>query len=102
MPHYLLDGHKAIACNLPVTEWAIRFEGLDRRVALTEHDEIRVSTVFLGIDYSFTYTHAPLIFETMIFGGPHDQYYERYSTWEEAEAGHAEACKLAFKETPNP
>lgn len=35
-------------------------------------------------------------FETMIFGGEHDQYQERYSTWDEAEAGHKRAIELVF------
>ena len=30
----------------------------------------------------------------MIFGGEHDQYQERYSTWDEAIEGHKNACKL--------
>lgn len=33
----------------------------------------------------------------MIFGGQHDQYQERYSTWAEAEEGHKKAIKLAHK-----
>lgn len=46
-----------------------------------------VSTVWLGLDHSFGYG-PPLIFETMVFGGPEDQYQERYSTVEEARIGH--------------
>jgi len=56
-----------------------------------------VSTVFLGIDHNWG-GGPPLIFETMIFNqGPeserpwHEEYQERYSTWEQAEAGHARA-----------
>ena len=36
----------------------------------------------------------PLLFETMIFGGPHDGYQERYTFWDEAEAGHAKALGM--------
>lgn len=46
-----------------------------------------VSTVFLGLDHRFG-QGEPLVFETMVFGGPLDQEQERYSTWDEAEAGH--------------
>ena len=46
-----------------------------------------VSTVFLGLDHAFD-GGTPLLFETMIFGGEHDEYQERYATWDEAEAGH--------------
>ena len=43
--------------------------------------------MFLGLDHSFG-GGAPLLFETMVFGGPLDGEQERYSTWNEAEAGH--------------
>lgn len=36
---------------------------------------------------------APLLFETMVFGGPFDQEMARYSTWDEAEAGHKKMVK---------
>lgn len=50
----------------------------------------RVSTIFLAIDHRRS-DGPPILFETMIFGGPFDQYQERCSTWEEAEAMHARA-----------
>ena len=31
------------------------------------------------------------------FGGEHDQYQERYCTWDEAEKGHQIACELVNK-----
>jgi hypothetical protein len=46
-----------------------------------------VSTVWLGLDHRFG-SGPPLIFETMVFGGPEDQYQERYSTAEQARQGH--------------
>jgi hypothetical protein len=92
--HYILEGHKAVPADL--MQWAEFFENTaGRTVALTMVGKVRVSTVFLGIDHSFGSGRGPLLFETMIFGGKHDQYQERYVTWEEAEAGHAEAVKLA-------
>ena len=57
-------------------------------VAKTQLGDAKVSTVFLGLDHGFDPTR-PLLFETLVFGGPHDQDCERYSTWAEAEAGHA-------------
>jgi hypothetical protein len=51
-------------------------------------DDVRVSTVFLGLDHSFG-TGPPLLFETMVFGGPMDQEQGRCTTWEEAESLHA-------------
>lgn len=88
----------------PITmrEW-LRLHGnmKYRRIALDEtsvvrasgsRESVEVSTVWLGMDHGFGC--EPLIFETMIFGGPHDVYQERYATLEEAKAGHKRACKL--------
>lgn len=70
--------------------------GSDRRVGDdTVAGDVRVSTVFLGLDHQFDDDGPPLLFETMIFGGKHDGYQERYSTWEEAEAGHKIALAIA-------
>jgi hypothetical protein len=46
-----------------------------------------VSTVFLGIDHGFG-EGPPRLFETMVFRGGETVDGARYSTWEEAEAGH--------------
>lgn len=54
------------------------------------HNEIRISTVFLGIDHSFGVGGRPILFETMAFGGVMDGKCERYATEEEARAGHAD------------
>ena len=72
-----------------------------RRVAYTAAGEVSVSTVFLGLDHNLSYQGPPLLFETMVFGGPSDEAMCRYSTWSEAVAGHARACKslgLEFEE----
>jgi len=90
---YRLEGHAPVECDLP--EWAMWFEQCDRCVARDEVWGVEVSTVFLGLSHQFG-DGPPLIFETMIFGGPDDQeYQERYSTWEEAVAGHARAVALS-------
>ena len=44
--------------------------------------------MFLGLDHSFADVGPPILFETMVFGGEHDQEMERYATWDEAVAGH--------------
>lgn len=48
--------------------------------------EVHVSTVFLRLNHG--YGETPVWFETMIFGGEHDQWQDRYTTYDEAEAGH--------------
>lgn len=86
MDHYILDGKRVVAVDMLV--WATWFERADRVVAKTQiDDDVSVSTVFLGIDHNFG-SGAPLLFETMVFGGDHDEEMDRYTTWEQAEAGH--------------
>lgn len=95
MKQYILEGHKPIEVE-NVIEWAQWFEKADRHVKKTDlPNDVSVSTVFLGLDHSF-FGGTPILFETMIFGGEHDEYQERYATWEEAEAGHQRAIDLVF------
>lgn len=96
--HYILDGHNPRPAEL--FEWAGWFETHDRHVDETHVGAARVSTVFLGLDHRFGTSGPPLLFETMIFGGPHDGYQQRYSTWDEAQAGHAAAVALASERQP--
>ena len=80
-------------CN-NLLRWAMWMETADqaRCVAVDEVGEsIRVSTVFLGLDHNFGFGGAPILYETMVFGGPLDGEQERYATREEALRGHAEA-----------
>jgi hypothetical protein len=97
--HYILDGHEPLAVDLMT--WARWFDSDDqRRVGSTVLDgEAHVSTVFLGLDHAFGVGGPPILFETMIFGGPHGGYCERYATWAEAEAGHQIAVALASSPT---
>jgi len=48
-----------------------------------------VSTVFLGLDHSFEPDGPPVLWETMVFGGPEGDFQCRYATAVEARAGHA-------------
>lgn len=99
--HYILaeDGKTPIPVDLMT--WARAFENNDKgRVDHTElPDGTYVSTVFLGLDHSYArFTgapHAPVLWETMIFGGPHDQYQDRYTSHAAAVAGHAKAVRIA-------
>lgn len=81
----LIDGEVVGATLL---EWARWFDDDDkRRVAKTMIGEVMVSTVFLGLDHRFG-EGRPLWFETMVFGGEHDDELERYTTVEESRLGH--------------
>jgi hypothetical protein len=53
--------------------------------------------VFLGLDHVWN-SDIPLLWETMIFGGEHDQYMDRYTSYEEALEGHQTALNLVNKQ----
>lgn len=89
--YYILIGKEVKPVD-NVLEWAKFYELCDRKVRRTEINQVVISTVFLGIDYSFE-EKIPLLFETMIFGGINDGYQTRYSTWDEAIKGHELACE---------
>ena len=92
--YYILQNGEPFSVE-DVLVWAGWFEEADRQVVRTEiSPDCSVSTVFLGLDHQYG-DGPPLIFETMIFGGPHDQYQERYATRADAERGHARACAVA-------
>lgn len=101
--YYTLVNHQPVAIEKPsewVNEVARRMwmlktkSGVDPwRVAETEIGDVRISTVFLGMDHRFRDEGPPILFETMIFGGRLDNFQDRCCTWDEAEAMHAEAVK---------
>lgn len=95
---YILEGKKVVLCN-SFAKWAAWMNNPNadqlKRVAETLVEQIRISTVFLGLNHGDSFPGGPpMVFETMIFGGAHNHRQWRYATWEEAEAGHAVAVKL--------
>lgn len=72
---------------------------LNRRVAWTDLQERGcVSTIFLALDLDFNpmddpLTYRPILWETMVFGGPLNKRVCRYRSRQDAEAGHAEMVK---------
>lgn len=102
--YYTLDGHEPIPCD-DVLQWGSWFESHTAdRIVKRDGDEKTgwwVSTVFLGIDHNFGANGPPVLFETLVFAPktvPHslrdfDGYQRRYTTWSEAEAGHAEIVR---------
>ena len=57
------------------------------RIGSDHVGDVWVSTVWLGLNHSW-WPGPPLIFETMVFGGPDNEEMERYATKEAALAGH--------------
>jgi len=89
--YYVLKGHIVVQTTNAIT-FGKFMESQSRRVAETKTNNAYISTVFLGIDHQFG-DGPPLVFETMVFGGPLDDEQDRYSTWDEAVAGHAAMVK---------
>lgn len=99
MDTYILKGTEPI-CEPDYSKWEEWFSTHNRVIKKTEvAPGVEVSTVFLGKDHSFG-EEKPILFETIVFGGLRDEEQERYSTWNEAVAGHqmivnsfAERCR---------
>jgi hypothetical protein len=90
---YILEDR--IPVPVPMEDWAERYENRRLwRVAETIEHDVRVSTVFLGMDHRFG-DGPPLLFETMTFKAGDERDQRRCSTWDQAEKMHARACKLA-------
>ena len=97
MYRFILKDKKPIPEPDPL-KWANWFEDFDQ--CIVKKDKVRnvnVSTVFLGLNHSLN-EKKPILFETMIFGGKHNCYQERYATWEQAEAGHERALIMVKEE----
>ncbi len=89
--NYILDSKgNPIPCS-DFSKWAEWFEkSEDRVVAATEFSWGTVSTVFLGVNHAWD-DGPPILWETMIFGGPLDELQTRCSgNREQAQAMHEE------------
>jgi hypothetical protein len=96
--YYILNDKGEPIHVTDVMEWARWFgQGSEQRiVAQNKLGSVMISTVFLGLDHSFTSSGPPLLYETMIFGGEHDGYQTRCSTYEQA----VEMHKVALAKVP--
>lgn len=95
---YKLDEeNNAVKCE--VEEWGAALEKASRIVKQDTIGNVQISTVFLGIDNNICFDDSePHLFETMIFGGEHNDYQTRCSTWDQALLMH-EAALLIVKST---
>ena len=90
---YTLDEQGNPRPEQDLAAWAKWFETAYRIVKQQQIGASKVSTVFLGLDHNFAPSGPPILWETMIFGGPLDQEQDRCSgTREQAEAMHERMC----------
>lgn len=91
---FILDGHTPVPEH-DLFKWGTWFENAENcKVAQTEVNGAKVSTVFLALNHNFG-EGTPILFETMIFGNDEFEDFQwRYSTWEQAEAGHEKAVSM--------
>lgn len=96
--YYKLNDDKSVSrCKL--LEWAEQLEEMYKKD--THHigedcvNNMRISTVWLGLDHQWVDGESPLLFETMIFKDNNfdSDYLERYSTYEQALEGHKKAVE---------
>ena len=93
---YILHGKEPVPCD-DLFKWAEWLKSADRHVKEDEINGVRISTVFLGLDHNLARLLGrgrPHLFETMIFGGEHDMYCERSSTWDQAKINHDRVVKM--------
>lgn len=95
--YYILRDKEPVLETDPV-KWAQWMAVSDRHVAIDNLAGFTISTVFLALDHSFG-GGLPVLFETMVFHDEGDEpdieglQTRRYTTWVEAELGHAEAVQ---------
>jgi hypothetical protein len=98
--YYKLVDKKPVPCTMQ--EYIEQYSGekdkerIIKKTSLPDGSE--VSTVFLGLNHNYGFGNsAPVLFETMVFGGEYDLFQERYYTYIGAEAGHERAVKMVLE-----
>jgi hypothetical protein len=71
-------------------EYAAWIETSNRTIDITQIGDVRVATEFCGVDRGFG-VGPPLLFETIVSGGPLDGQKWHYASLGEAKQGHHEA-----------
>lgn len=95
MRDYILDDNGEPVPEPNFIKAAIWMGTHDRQLKVTRRLHVAVSTVFLSIDHGWG-KGKPVLWETMIFGGPFDEEQQRYTSRKEALEGHELMCARAF------
>ena len=94
--HIVNDQGEAEPCD-DVKQWALFMRDKNRIVEQTMVGTIKVSTVFLGLDHGL-FDGPPMLWETMVFGGPLDGEMDRYSSLDSAKLGHGQTVARVKEE----
>jgi hypothetical protein len=97
--YYVLDADgEPLPCD-DVLVWGEWFteNTAARRLAEDRHEgpnaeDIRISTVFIGLDFDHLGLGPPILWETLVFGGVLDGEMRRYTSRAAAVAGHQAMC----------
>jgi hypothetical protein len=103
---YVLDEYHHAVEGPSLVAWGQWLEDPVNRVVgwtLIVNSEVEVLTTFIGLDLAPRGRRGPpVLFETMISGGPLDGRYWRYSSWDDAETGHKVAVRKIRKTIGSP
>lgn len=90
---YILRGHKIE--TVPNAEtWGAWMASNDVHLAVDMVGDVKVSTVFLGVDASAGLEAEPVLFETMVCGGKYDGFQARECSALMALAAHKATVKM--------
>jgi hypothetical protein len=107
--YFVLDDDGEPVAVDDVEVWGAWFESTrdnDARVLARDRDEspgapdVLVSTVFLALDHSFGADGPPVLWETLVFGGPLDGEMQRYTSRAAALQGHQAMCRRVARTVP--
>jgi hypothetical protein len=90
LSYYILNADHSVRETHCVHEWGRFLENITNRLVdwTQVNSECHVSTIFIGLDHRFAGDGPPILFESLVFGGPCDGDGRRYSSWDDAETGH--------------
>ena len=91
MGRYYMLGDSGVVEEPDHAKWAQWYETTYdkvRSVASTKVHNVTISTVFLAMNMTLARAEPPLLFETRVKGGWLNDQWERYSTLDQAKAGH--------------
>lgn len=89
--NYIFNEHGMPVAEPEPRKWAAWMARADTSVAQSEIGTAVVCTTFLGLDHNLSATGPPILWETIVFGGPLSEQSDRCAgSREQAEAMHSE------------